>query len=201
MGAAGQAWPLTRSPAPWSPSWKSRHGRTWSAAVCTASWRCCPSPRGRTASRRYHRAPLGPARVCGGQRAATVGGGSRWGQRLLPLQSLHLDTMQALEDLLKSVLRRDLTPRGLQTTVEVRGGAVCARGRRGRLAAGAHLFLSALLAWGRHSGPWVLPATLWGLRAGVHVGAGPDPGGAWSLSPVPSASCRLDAEMLQELQV
>ncbi|XP_054446562.1 maestro heat-like repeat-containing protein family member 1 isoform X2 [Pteronotus mesoamericanus] len=35
-----------------------------------------------------------------------------------PQESLYLDTMRALEDLLRSILRRDLTPQGLQIMVE-----------------------------------------------------------------------------------
>lgn len=44
-------------------------------------------------------------------------------------QPLYLDTMQALEDLLTSLLQRDMTPQGLQVMVEVCSGVQCPRGR------------------------------------------------------------------------
>lgn len=60
--------------------------------------------------------PWGTAERCCGQpvtSAATVS-----------FQPLYLDTMQALEDLLTSLLQRDLTPQGLQVMVEVCSGVV-----------------------------------------------------------------------------
>lgn len=48
------------------------------------------------------------------------------GQRPLPsLQLLYVDTMHALEDLLRSILQRNMTPQGLQLMVEVCKGVHC----------------------------------------------------------------------------
>lgn len=64
----------------------------------------------------------------GGREEAAVGAVVTGGPGLLPfLQSLYLDTMQALEDLLKSILQRNMTPQGLQLMVEVCDGVPCQR--------------------------------------------------------------------------
>lgn len=45
-----------------------------------------------------------------------------WPVSWLSFQSLYQDTVHALEDLLAGLLRRDMTPQGLQVMVEVCGG-------------------------------------------------------------------------------
>ncbi|XP_060275917.1 maestro heat-like repeat-containing protein family member 1 isoform X2 [Ovis aries] len=50
--------------------------------------------------------------------ALSRGGGSQQDWQLLFFQSLYLDTMQALKDLLTSLLQRNMTPQGLQVMVE-----------------------------------------------------------------------------------
>lgn len=57
--------------------------------------------------------------------ALSTGGGSQQDWQLLLFQSLYLDTMQALKDLLTSLLQRNMTPQGLQVMVEVCGGPWC----------------------------------------------------------------------------
>lgn len=84
-------------------------------------------------------------------------GWSLVGRHLLPsLQFLYLDTMHALEDLLRSILRRNMTPQGLQLMVEVCNGVHCPGG--GHLAANPPLFFRTLLAKGQHRGHLVLSA-------------------------------------------
>ncbi|EPY76315.1 maestro heat-like repeat-containing protein family member 1 isoform 1, partial [Camelus ferus] len=60
--------------------------------------------------------PCAPPR--GGSREAVGVAGSQRDWRPLSLQSLYLDTMQALEDLLTSLLQQNMTPQGLQVMVE-----------------------------------------------------------------------------------
>ena len=55
--------------------------------------------------------------------------GSLRDRPLLSFQPLYLDTVQALKDLLTSLLQRNMTPQGLQVMVEVCGGCALPRGR------------------------------------------------------------------------
>ena len=126
--------------------------------------------------------------------------GHWWGQHLLPFQSLYLDTLHALEDLLRSVLRRNLTPQGLQIMVEVCSGVVCTPGGRRHLAADSCLSGTSLPGGSTGAVQCFLPCCgvcgqlcMWG-QALTQVGPR-------ACSPVPSISCRLDAEIPQVLQV
>lgn len=85
------------------------------------------------------------------------------GLALLSLQALYLDTMHALEDLLTSLLHRNMTPQGLQTMVEVcRGLALPWGGGWGLLAVGLGpppALAGVQVRWGwalTHVGTWNL---------------------------------------------
>lgn len=95
------------------------------------SWPCCLSQRRGTATRRYQwplRWEVGdsPQELSSAPTVAlSTDGGSQQDWQLLLFQSLYLDTMQALKDLLTSLLQRNMTPQGLQVMVEVCGGPWC----------------------------------------------------------------------------
>lgn len=91
-----------------------------------------PEPEGEDGSQEVSlRVPGRRPCLLGGQRKGCCGPWAhQWGRHLISFQSLYPDTMHALEDLLTSLLRRNMTPQGLQTMVEVSAG-VHARVRRG----------------------------------------------------------------------
>lgn len=132
-------------------------------------------------AKRYHHGPPPMCLHLGGQQEGLCGWQGPWRWCLTCSQCLYLDTMRALEDLLTSLLQRNMTPQGLQTMVEVSGGAHAA----------PHLVPFAFCRQALQGQFCALCSCGCGgsEQTGVHMGVGPDAGGGLACSRLPSVTC------------